>query len=208
MTSKSILPLLVVCAAFASPRLATAAQVKDTRFKYRRGFYSAPFLQVIRSKTTGAKIRYTTDGSAPSETHGLGGDNPVAVRIETTTTLRAVAYKDGLEPTNVDTHTYIFVADVLRQPREIEGYPILDIEERAGWVQMDYAMDPAIVNHPAYRDEIAPALKSIPTLSIVTDKEHLFGRVMAPAGAGMTTRKPACISAYAGAAWSGRPRWS
>lgn len=182
MQSKSILPLLVVCAAFLSPAPTAAEQVKDTRFKYGRGFYSAPFLQVIRSKTWGAKIRYTTDGSTPSETHGLGGDNPVAVRIETTTTLRAVAYKDGMEPTNVDTHTYIFVADVLRQPREIEGYPIIDIEERAGWVQMDYAMDPAIVNHPDYRDEIAAALKSIPTLSIVTDKEHLFGRVMAPDG--------------------------
>ena len=179
---KPILLLLVACAAFLSPGPAAAEKVKDTRFKYRRGFYSAPFLQLVRSKTPGAKVRYTTDGSAPSETHGLGDSNPVAVRIETTTTLRAIAYKEGLEPTNVDTHTYIFIADVLKQPHEIEGYPIIDIEERAGWVQMDYGMDPAIVNHPAYRDEIAPALKSIPTISIVTDKEHLFRQVMTPDG--------------------------
>ena len=182
MKPKPILPLLIACAAVLSSVLATAEQVKDTRFKYRRGFYSASFLQVVRSKTPGAKIRYTTDGSTPSSTHGLGGENPVVVRIETTTTLRAVAYKDGMEATNVDTHTYIFIADVLKQPREIEGYPILDIEERAGWVQMDYAMDPAIINHPAYRDEIAAALKSLPTISIVTDKEHLFRQVMTPDG--------------------------
>ena len=159
---KPILLLLVACAAFLSPGPAAAEKVKDTRFKYRRGFYSAPFLQVVRSKTPGAKVRYTTDGSAPSETHGLGDSNPVAGRIETTTTLRAMAYKDGLDPTNVDTQTYIFIADVLKQPREIEGYPIIDIEERAGWVQMDYEMDPAIVNHPDYRDEIALALTSYP----------------------------------------------
>ena len=119
---KPILLLLVACAAFLSPGPAAAEKVKDTRFKYRRGFYSAPFLQLVRSKTPGAKVRYTTDGSAPSETHGLGDSNPVAVRIETTTTLRAIAYKEGLEPTNVDTHTYIFIADVL------ERYCQVDVE--------------------------------------------------------------------------------
>lgn len=177
---RPILPLLVACSALAWIQPASAETVKDTQFKYRRGFYSAPFFQVIRSKTTGAKIRYTLDGSAPTETHGLGGTNPVAVRVETTTVLRAVAYKEGMESTNVDTQTYIFLEDVLKQPREIEGYPIVDIEERAGWVQMDYEMDPEIVDQ--YRDDLIPALKSIPTISIVTDKEHLFGQVMTPDG--------------------------
>ena len=155
----------------------SADTVADTRFKYRRGFYSAPFLQVIRSKTTGAQIRYTTDGSEPSATHGLGGGNPVAVRVESTMTLRVMAYKDGMQPTNIDTHTYIFPADVLKQPRHVEGYPRSLTQAGMGYLlELDYEMDPEIVDHPAYRDELVSSLKSIPTLSIVMDPDDLFGQ--------------------------------
>ena len=35
-------------------------------------------------------------------------------------------------------------------------------------------MDPEITNDPVYKDRIAPALLVIPTISIVTDKEHFF----------------------------------
>ena len=36
-------------------------------------------------------------------------------------------------------------------------------------------MDPEIVNHPAYRDALGPALKSIPTISVVMERDDLFG---------------------------------
>jgi hypothetical protein len=156
--------------------------VRDTKFKYRRGFYSAPFVQVIRTRTPEAKIRYTLDGSAPSATRGLGDSNPVAVPVETTTTLRAIAYKEGMEPTNVDTQTYIFLRDVLRQPAEIDGYPRPTIWEGSGYMTLDYEMDPEIVNHPSYREEILAGLESIPTLSIVMDREDLFGQTFRPGG--------------------------
>ena len=45
--------------------------VADTRFNRERGFYDSGFAVVIQSRTAGARIRYTTDGSAPSPTHGL-----------------------------------------------------------------------------------------------------------------------------------------
>jgi hypothetical protein len=127
-------------------------------------------------------VRYTIDGTAPSPTHGLGDANIVAVPIETTTTLRAMAYKEGMEPTNVDTQTYIFLRDVLRQPAEIEGYPRPTVWEGTGNLTLDYEMDPEIVNHPSYRKEILEGLVSIPSLSIVMDKEDLFGQKFRPGG--------------------------
>ncbi len=158
-------------------------EVADTRFKYKRGFYDSPFAVVIQSRTEGARIRYTIDGSAPSPTHGLGGTNPVVVPIETTTTLRAIAYRDGLEPSNVDTHTYIFPRHVLKQPRYPEGFPTSIGKIGMGdLIDFDYEMDPEIVNHPDYRREIVSALKSIPTLSIVMNKDDLFGQVLRSSG--------------------------
>jgi hypothetical protein len=42
-------------------------------------------------------------------------------------------------------------------------------------VPADYEMDPEIVNDPAYRDRIVPALKSIPSFYITMASEDLFG---------------------------------
>lgn len=89
-----------------------AGFVADTEFDPNRGFFQSPTAVAITSMTAGAAIRYTTDGSAPSPTHGTLYTGPVPVAD--TTTLRALAYKSGLAPTNVDTHTYLFVDDILR----------------------------------------------------------------------------------------------
>ena len=139
----------------------TAGFVADTTFSVDRGFYDEPFTVTLGTDTPEATIRYTTDGSWPSETAGLVYTEPIS--IDTTTTLRAVAYKSGYWPTNVDTQTYIFPEDVIRQTGE--GFP-------AGF---DYAMDPDVVDDPRYSGTIADDLKSLPTLSIVMDVDDMFG---------------------------------
>ena len=135
--------------------------VRDTRFSVDRGFFDAPFTVSLSTNTPGASIRYTTDGSWPSETEGLIYTVPISV--DTTTTLRAMAYRSGYVPTNVDTQTYIFLEDVIHQTGA--GFP-------AGF---DYAMDPNVVNDPRYSDTIIDDLKSIPTMSIVMDVPDMFG---------------------------------
>ena len=105
-------------------RCGRSAASRRYQFSYNRGFYDIPFTVLIQSKTPGARVRYTLDGSAPTLTRGLGDANPVTVRVETTTTLRAMAYKIGMRPTNVDTHTYIFIEDVLKQPYGVEGFAL------------------------------------------------------------------------------------
>ena len=140
--------------------------VGDTSFSVDRGFYDAPFQVAITSDTPGAVIRYTIDGSAPTAASGQVYSAPIDVT--TTTTLRAAAYRPGFLPSNVDTQTYIFLADVIRQ--DGAGLPT-----NWGHAGPDYAMDQEIVNDPRYSGTIIDDLKSIPTLSLVLDLNDWFG---------------------------------
>ena len=143
--------------------------VADTRFSVDRGIYDEPFSLEITSATAGATIRYTTDGSEPTSTHGTVYEDPVA--IYTTTCVRAAAFKEDFEPTNIDTQTYIFLEDVLTQTRP-DGYPTATEDPK---YQLDYAVDPDVVYDPLYTDQILDSLQSLPTMSIVMDVDDLFG---------------------------------
>ena len=81
------------------------AFVSDTKFAPNRGFHEEPFDLTISSETEGASIFYTLDGSEPSASNGILYDGPFT--ISRTATVRAVALKLGLVPTNIDTHTYL-----------------------------------------------------------------------------------------------------
>jgi hypothetical protein len=92
-------------------------------------FYGATPV-TITSATTGATIRYTTDGSTPTETHGTlyagpvtmetavntNLTAPVAANASGVTMLKAVAYVSGLGDSDVFTGNYI-VIDPLRFPK-------------------------------------------------------------------------------------------
>jgi hypothetical protein len=88
-------------------------RVEDTVFSVTRGFFEVPFSVTITTATAGATIRYTRDGSLPTATTGLVYAGPIA--INTTTILRAAAFKPGYDATNVDTETYLFLDSVIRQ---------------------------------------------------------------------------------------------
>jgi hypothetical protein len=146
--------------------------VADTKFDPDRGFFTQAFYVEITCATEGATIIYTLDGSKPTAAYGEIYDGPIL--IETTTIVRAMAFKPDWLQTNVDTHSYIFLEDVIHQPAEIPGYP-------NPWTWLggksyayhDYEMDPEVVSDPAYSGMIIDSLKAIPTLSIATDKENL-----------------------------------
>jgi len=82
--------------------------VADTSFSQDRGFYDSgdAFDLVISCDTPDATIRYTTDGTKPSESHGTIYAGPI--HIDSTRCIRAMAYKTDWLSTNVDTHTYMF----------------------------------------------------------------------------------------------------
>jgi hypothetical protein len=158
---------------------AWAGFVSDVEFSVERGFFEEPFTVELTTSTPGAAIRYTMDGSQPGEGNGSIYTSPIPVN--TTTVLRASAFKPGFRPAYVGTHTYLFLDDVLRQPAAPPGFPATwgtYGEEAGGFtpgapVPADYEMDPEVVNHPRYQPLMKEALKSIPSLSIVTDKQNL-----------------------------------
>ena len=146
--------------------------VADTKFSVNRGFFTDPFAVTITTRTAGAKIRYTLDGSLPTPSRGELYDGPIA--IEGSTMLRAMAYKSGSTPTNVDTHTYVFLDDVLSQSRDPDGFPSRWRSSQYRGSSADYEMDPVIVDHSDYRDEMEAALLALPTMSLVMDPDDLF----------------------------------
>lgn len=137
-----------------------------------RGFYDAAFSVAIASVTPGARTRYTLDGSEPTPTRGTFYSGPFQVTgtpRRGVVTLRAIAYLDGLLPSDVVTHTYIFPDHVLTQPNNPDGFPTSWNGQPA-----DYEMDPDVVNDSRHRELIRAGLTTIPTLSVVTDVDSLF----------------------------------
>ena len=165
---------------------AYSGKVQPPGFSYERGFYDEPFTVTIATETEGAVIRYTIDGTTPTEIHGRTYTSPLL--ISTTACLRAIAFKSGWKSSNVETHTYIFLKDVIRQDfaATVEaGFPT----SWGSWSSPDYGMDKDIIgtfdtdSNPLgddnyrriYANTIRDDLKSIPTLSIVMNIDDMFG---------------------------------
>ena len=161
------------------------AVVADTKFSHDRGFYDAPFDVQITSETPGALIRYTTDASTPTISHGVIFNSASPIRISTTTCLRAMAFLPGFKSTNVDTHTYIFLDDVIKQATNpATGSQVAPPGYPSSWgsVTGDYQVDPDVVGQNGrdrfdglYADTIIDDLKSAPTISLVMDIDDWFG---------------------------------
>jgi hypothetical protein len=83
-------------------------QAEAPVFSPSAGTYATAQPVTISSGTSGATIRYTTDGSTPNATTGTvyGG----AIALNTTTTLKAIAYKSGLTDSAVTSGTYTIQA--------------------------------------------------------------------------------------------------
>ncbi|MCK4294627.1 MAG: lamin tail domain-containing protein, partial [Planctomycetes bacterium] len=120
--------------------------VADTKFSHNRGFYDTQFSVTIATETKGATIKYTTNDSAPSESETVGQEYTGPVPVNTTTCLRAMAFKTGWKPTDVDTHTYIFLDNVIDHPK----------------------MSTNITQNPVWGPQMRDALLEIPTISLVT----------------------------------------
>jgi hypothetical protein len=78
--------------------------VADPVFAPAGGTYTSVQSVSLSSTTSGASIRYTTDGSTPSATAGTSYTGPIT--ISATTTVKAIAYKSGMTASNVITQKY------------------------------------------------------------------------------------------------------
>ncbi len=153
--------------------------VGDTHFSHDRGNnYVTPFQLTITTSDPLALIRYTTNGSEPTIYSGTVYTGPLT--ISATSVIRAAGFRKDYAPTNIDTQTYIFPADVVTQNRAqaaAQGWP----NEPNGAASVahnnqifDYGMDPLITT--GNEAAIQAALKAIPSLSLVVDPAKLFDK--------------------------------
>lgn len=133
----------------STPNAANAASgfttvVEDTSFSVKRGLYTTPQSVAITCLTPGATIRYTVNGTKPTESNGTVYTAPISVTA--TTAIRAAAFLAGSAPSNVDTHTYIFPNSVASQP----------------------TMQAAITGNATWGPQIPQGLQDVPSVSLVT----------------------------------------
>ncbi len=161
--------------------------VADTHFSVDRGFYNDPISVELSCDTPGAIIRYTTDSSEPGPAHGTTYVSGNPINITKTTCLRVMAYKENYLSTNIDTQTYLYLANVKNQGTNTsggtvvpDGYPSQWISDGGPAITGDYQVDPDIANPSGtfgslYANNFVDDLKAIPTVSLVTDIDFLFG---------------------------------
>jgi hypothetical protein len=133
------------------------------------GFYNAPVQVTLQTDSTGAQIRFTLNGSTPTATNGQLYTTPITVA--STTTLRAIAYRDDYVSLPTITRTYLYLEDVIRQ--SANGSPPTGWPTSWGGNVVDYGMDPDILNLEGAQ-QLKEALTAIPSLSITTDLPNLF----------------------------------
>lgn len=164
-----------------SPNIDPALGVIDrVTANVNAGFYNSQFTVSLATTSLGATIRYTTDGSNPTETNGNIYTAPLT--ISATTPLRAGAFRPNYLARPTITRSYLFLDDVLLQSPsdDVPGgiYPDVGAPP-PGWPSswgpnvVDYGMDQTIINQ-AGAANVKNALLSIATMSITTDLAHLF----------------------------------
>ncbi|NIP26327.1 MAG: hypothetical protein GWN67_15330, partial [Phycisphaerae bacterium] len=94
--------------------------VDEVWFSHKRGFYDAPFQLKLYTADDDAEIRYTTDGTRPTITHG--NIYNLSIPINETTMIRAVAVKPGYLDSAVETHTYLLNASAT-----IKALPVVSL---------------------------------------------------------------------------------
>lgn len=167
--------------------LAIAQIIVD--FSHERGFYTESFDLEINVSGYQVSVKYTLDGSEPTEINGI---NPANVNsftiagIDRTTVVRVYAY--NIEEKISRTHTYIFVDDVFSQNNNSVinelTYPVEwgygsnyigVINCRTQAADYDMTIDNCITNVPDYQQKLIDGLMEIPTIAISLDKYQVFG---------------------------------
>ncbi len=98
---------------------ATLGSCEPVHVNAQRGHFATPFDLTVSCPTTGAVVRYTTDGSEPIASSPTF---PASLRIARTTLFRAAAFQDNFLPSPVVTHTYFF-----NLPANIRSLPVISI---------------------------------------------------------------------------------
>lgn len=150
-------------------------------FSVPSGFYTDPFELQITAADPSWNVVYTLDGSNPRDSEtarrsfgaatlqidpGSSEGRPLSPAV----VLRASAELTGILPAFPESRTYIFPEEVLTQDFPGGGWPDSSVNGQ----HIDLPMDPKVVNSPEYASLMIPSLLDIPSISLVTELDHLF----------------------------------
>src|SRR4030095_7269445 len=151
-----------------------AGIVADTHFTADRGIFFAPIDVTVWAPTRGATLVITTNGSEPTLANGtIAQGTNITQRINSTTLLRAAAFYADWLPSDVDTHTYLFPNTLAGQTAPTGAAAFWP--DPNGGVNADFGMDSRVINNPLPGYELTNSLLALPTVSIVTPGDGLFG---------------------------------
>ncbi|MCO6045861.1 CotH kinase family protein [Aeoliella sp. ICT_H6.2] len=148
----------------------------DPTFSVPHGFYDTVQQVEIHSETPDAMIVYTTDGSTPAVNESMVPINGQlysgAISVNSTTTIRAMAFKHDYKPSFVQSASYLFLDDIVQQSSTGQvpaGWPNYNVNGQL----LDYGIDPAIL--AMYGEQaVKDSLTSIPSITLTTDIANLF----------------------------------
>ena len=110
VSSNTTIKAIAYASGMADSSVATAVytiepQVATPTFSPTPGSYATTQSVTISTSTSGATIRYTTNGSTPSETAGTVYSS--AITVSATTTIKAIAYESGYTDSAVAAASYV-----------------------------------------------------------------------------------------------------
>lgn len=144
-------------------------------FSIPHGYFINGFNLILSSPDPAYDIYFTRDGSFPDLMKGEKYSAPLS--IDSTTIVRACCIRPGgYAPGMCITATYLFPGHIINQPALPQGYPSKwgPFTALTGLAPADYEMDPEIIVSSGKAEEVKDAFRSLPTVSLVTDKNFLF----------------------------------
>jgi hypothetical protein len=120
--------------------------LRPLTLSHSRGFYEQPFTLTVTNRNPSATVYYSVDGSVPTVPYSAG------ININNTKSVRAWVTRKGWKPPRIQTQTYLFIDSVITSP----------------------VMGTAITQDPRYAPRLRPALRALPSVSIVVPAEPNF----------------------------------
>ncbi|MBN1925416.1 MAG: CotH kinase family protein [Prolixibacteraceae bacterium] len=151
-------------------------------FSHNAGFYANAFELQVTASNDAFGVIYTVDGSNPqTSATAIKAGSVVAVTVDPDSEtgrgrtpafiVRASLWKEGFSPAFPVGNTYIFLDKVPEQSNPGGGWPSGSVNGQ----RIDYDMAADIVTNSKYSSMMGQALLEIPSISISTDLDNLFG---------------------------------
>lgn len=160
-----------------TPGLPNAASyigfAQPVTFSRQRGRCTAPFSLTLSTATPGAEIRYTLDGSAPSFYNGAIYTGPLSVTG--TSVVRACAVLAGWKPSEIVTHSYLFIDDIVNQNTTYtvgRGWPATAVNGQVYRYGLNLA---AVTSGGGTLASLKSALAAAPSVCLNMTPDDFFG---------------------------------